>query len=229
MEQNAPVKNQEPGPFPVILNEKKGCLLLTLLFLTAVIGIMAYWIGRETKPENYNSFIFNTTFIKDIAELATLEAQGSANIKTTNITGDGSFSDALKKLFNERTVNISVPYIAKYGVDLGKQTVQIQKKDSTVSITLPNPHLLSYELKMDGLDIFSKTGILQSVDEQSFTKLQRELYAQSRLQLEQNETYKKLAREKVKKVLQAYYAPMKLRVELVFDDVATNKIATGMD
>lgn len=224
MEYNAPDPATTTGNLTVNIKERKGCVMITLLLLCVAIGVLAYFIGRNTQPEGYNSLIFNTAFIKDIAELATLETQGSASIRSTNITDDGSFSDALKKLFNERTVNISVPYIAKYGVNLGKQSVKIEKKDSVVTIILPQPQLLSYELKMDGLNIFSRTGILQSIDEQGFIRLEQKLYAQSRAQLEKNDTYKNIAKEKVQKVLDAYYAPMNLRVTLVFDDAKANKV-----
>lgn len=224
MEYNAPDPAATTGNLTVNIKERKGCVMITLLLLCVAIGVLAYFIGRNTQPEGYNSLIFNTAFIKDIAELATLETQGSASIRSTNITDDGSFSDALKKLFNERTVNISVPYIAKYGVNLGKQSVKIEKKDSVVTIILPQPQLLSYELKMDGLNIFSRTGILQSIDEQGFIRLEQKLYAQSRAQLEKNDTYKNIAKEKVQKVLDAYYAPMNLRVTLVFDDSKANKV-----
>ncbi len=224
MEYNAPDPATTTGNLTVNIKERKGCVMITLLLLCVAIGVLAYFIGRNTQPEGYNSLIFNTAFIKDIAELATLETQGSASIRSTNITDDGSFSDALKKLFNERTVNISVPYTAKYGVNLGKQSVKIEKKDSVVTIILPQPQLLSYELKMDGLNIFSRTGILQSIDEQGFIRLEQKLYAQSRAQLEKNDTYKNIAKEKVQKVLDAYYAPMNLRVTLVFDDAKANKV-----
>lgn len=224
MEYNAPDPAATTGNLTVNIKERKGCVMITLLLLCVAIGVLAYFIGRNTQPEGYNSLIFNTAFIKDIAELATLETQGSASIRSTNITDDGSFSDALKKLFNERTVNISVPYIAKYGVNLGKQSVKIEKKDSVVTIILPQPQLLSYELKMDGLNIFSRTGILQSIDEQGFIRLEQKLYAQSRAQLEKNDTYKNIAKEKVQKVLDSYYAPMNLRVTLVFDDSKANKV-----
>ncbi|MCH5599463.1 DUF4230 domain-containing protein [Niabella ginsengisoli] len=85
----------------------------------------------------------NDVLIKQIAELSALEVQGNASIKSSNIKDDGSVSDNFKKLFMERTFNISVPYVAKYGINLNNQKINIEEKNKQVYIVLPNPSCLA--------------------------------------------------------------------------------------
>lgn len=219
---------QKNGNISYTIKDNKGCFLFVIVVLAIALAIAAYFLGKKNGTVTNESIISNTTFIKEVAELASLEANGMASIKSTNIADDGSFGDEMKKLFAERTVNIDVPYTAKYGVNLGKQTLHINKKDTIVTIILPNPQLLSYELRLDKLDASVRKGLLQSVDEQTLSRLESKLYIQSKAQMENNSAYKQSAKDKIRKILEAYYAPLKINVNLVFDDVQANK-AIDMD
>lgn len=208
------------------MEKKPGCTLFVILLMAVALVVMAYFLGKKNASKTIDSVAMNNVLIQQIAELSSLEVQGTASIKSTNIINDGSFTDELRKLFVERTVNISVPYIAKYGVDLEKQTINIEEKNNQVYIVLPNPKLLSYELRIDKADAMTRKGIFESANEEIYSKVEKKLYSQSRSQLEQNQAYLQQTKDKIKKIIESYYAPMNLKVDIAFSDDIKSKIVT---
>lgn len=131
--------------------------ILILLFVL-IIGTLAYLLGKKNGSVKIENIALNEVLIKEIAELSTLEIHGTATIKNTNLQNDGSLSDNLKKLFLENTVNISVPYVAKYGVDLQQQKITLVPNGKVIMIQLPEPVLISYELILDKTNFSTKEG-----------------------------------------------------------------------
>ncbi len=189
---------------------------LILLFLVASVAILAYMVGRKNGNVTIENVATNNTIITQIAELSSLEVQGIATIKSTNLLNDGSLTDQMRKLLIENTVNISVPYIAKYGVDLSGQAISVKEKDKVVQITLPEPGLLSYELRIDKADASIRKGWLLQASEAQYNEIQKRLYHQSRTQMEQNIAYKEQCIAKIRAILNDYYRPLQYKVELRF-------------
>jgi len=133
-------------------------------------------------------------------------------------------TDAIKKIFLEKTVNISIPYVAKYGVDLNKQKINIEEKNKQIFIVLPEPELLSYELVLDKGVANSSVGLLNASDEKSYSELMQKLYTQSREQLDRNSIYKEKTKEKIKKILTDYYAQLDLKVDITFSKDLKSKV-----
>jgi len=191
---------------------------LSLLLLLLIILYAGYQFGRNSnKPEGNVQLIENYSFVREIAELASLEANGVSTFKTTNLTNDGSWTDALRKKFLENTVQISVPYTAKYGVDLKDSAMRIVRKDSIVEIHLPQPRLLSYELRLDRMETTSQSGWLLSPSDERYTELQKKLYTQSRAQLEANSLYLIDSRQRICTILEQYFLTLKLKSVCIFD------------
>ena len=212
-----------------LVKDNKGCFLFVIFILAIVLAVMAYFLGKKNGAVTTERLISNTTFLKNIAELSTLEANGSANITSTNILDDGTLTDMMKKLFSEKTIKISVPFTAKYGVSLKNQNIRVNHKDSGVTIFLPEPELLSYELRLDKMDATVRKGLLQSIDEQTLNNLEGKLYSQSRQQMAGNDFYKQEAKNKVQKILGEYFAPLDYNVKLVFDNSQTGKNTKDLD
>src|SRR5690606_34551439 len=97
--------------------------------------------GKSTVNEKA---VNNVLLIREIAELASLEVQGTATFRQSNVSNSGEWSDNLKRVFAENTAWVSVPYIAKYGVDTDSSNFHLTVKDTTVFIRLPQPKLLSF-------------------------------------------------------------------------------------
>ena len=190
--------------------------LFFVFLLIIIIALLAYFLGKRSASKTVDSVVMNDVLIRQIAELSALEVQGNASIKSSNIKNDGSIADNFRKLLMERTFNISVPYVAKYGINLNNQQINIEEKNKQVYIVLPNPQLLSYELRLDKANAASRKGWLESDNEDAYNKLMQKLYTQSKAQLEKNTGYQQQSKEKIRKIIQDYYAPLNFKVEVTF-------------
>ncbi|WP_300598000.1 DUF4230 domain-containing protein [Niabella sp.] len=203
---------------------QKSCLPIVILFCVVGIGVLAYFLGKKNGTKTVDHIALNAAFVQEVAELSSLEVQGAASIKTTNLANDGSLTDEFRKMFIEHTVNISVPYIAKYGVDLGAQQLTIEEKNKQVYIVLPAPQLLSYELRLDRADAMTRKGLLVNPGEAAYSTVEKKLYTDTRKQMEAYTAYIEQAKEKIRKVLELYYAPMQYKVSIVFKDEIKSKV-----
>src|SRR4051812_43483989 len=156
----------------------------------AALVILVFWLGKQYGSKNVNlSVLSNSLIVKEIAELASLDVQGVANIKRSNIEEDGSWTSNMKKAFLENTIWVSVPYEAKYGVDMSEKNFHVTVSDKKISVKLPEPHLLSYELKIDKMETSARKGLFLFQDDETYTDVQKKLYQTSREQLENNKLY----------------------------------------
>ena len=206
------------------IRQRNGCLLAILFIFGIALGVMAYFLGKKNGNKTIESVAMNNVLIQQIAELSSLEIQGTASIKSSNIMNDGSITDELRKLFLERTVNITVPYVAKYGVNLDKQNITIREKNKQVYIVLPTPGLLSYELRLDKADAMTRNGLFEGGNDSKYTAVQKKLYAQSRAQLEQNTAYIQQTKDKIRTIIQSYYEPMNFKVDITFSDEIKSRV-----
>ena len=191
--------------------------IIALLIILALV-YSGYELGRRLGKSSVQSqLIENYSFVREIAELASLEVNGISTFTTTNVTNDGSFSSAMKKFFLERTVRVSVPYTAKFGVDLRDSTMRIIRKDSIVEIHLPAPRLLSYELRLDRMDATSREGILFSANADLYTTFQKQLYTEGRAQLERNSMYLTQTASGVSRLIERYFKTAGLHAVCIFD------------
>lgn len=196
-------------------------LILSLLILLAVI-YGGYELGRRLgRNEMRTQLIENYSFVREIAELASLEVNGISSFSATNISNDGSFSDALKKLFSEKTVHLSVPYTAKYGVDLQDSTMRIVRRDSMIEVHLPQPRLLSFELRLDRMDATSREGLLYASKADLYTVYQKQLYSEGRAQLERNRSYLSQTAKGISRIIQQYFKAAGLQAVCIFDIPST--------
>ncbi|MCU7695308.1 DUF4230 domain-containing protein [Haoranjiania flava] len=190
--------------------------LVVIFILAVMIAVLAFFLGRKSGSTTIENIATNATIIRQISELSTLEVQGNASIKSSNVANDGSITDNLKKLFMENTVNITVPYVAKYGVDLDKQEIKIEEQNKKVVISLPQPKLLSYEMRMDKVSSITNQGWLQAENNAYFSKVEQKLYTQSRSQMENNVTNINRSKTKIAAILAEYYRPTGYEAEVYF-------------
>lgn len=181
--------------------------IIYLVLLLLVAGLI-FWLGKRFGTTNVSQqVISNSTIVKEIAELASLDVQGSASIKRSNIEDSGGWTDNWKKAFFENTVWVSIPYQAKYGVNVDDKNFKVQQSNKKIIIQLPAPKLLSYELKIDKMETSNKKGLFLFQDDETYTEVQKSLYKSSRAQLENNPTYIQQSKEKIQKLMEQYYAP----------------------
>jgi hypothetical protein len=193
--------------------------LFSLLVVLAAACIVAYTIGRKKgEASSETALIQNVAFVRDVAELASVEVSGSTTYKSTNTSsGATGISAALRKAFLEKSVTITAPYVAKYGVDLNEQNFRILRVDSAVEVRMPHATLLSFELRLDRLETAASKGLLLFEDDDFYTAFQKRMYSQSRAQAEVSSIYLRRAEDRVCGLMTRYFAAVGLPVRCVFE------------
>jgi len=201
---------------------KKILAWIVILFIL----IAAFALGKRYGSKTVTQQVVSNSFVvKEIAELATLEVRGTASIKRSNIENSGDWTDNLKKTSAENTVWVNVPYIAKYGVDLDDKNFKLHFKEGEgITIELPAPKLLSYELRLNEMEASARKGWFTFSDDETYTEVQKKLYQQSRQQLAGNKIYTDQSKKKIKGILENYYSPLNIKVTVRFDDEKMDKI-----
>ncbi|MCW3463865.1 DUF4230 domain-containing protein [Chitinophaga nivalis] len=191
-----------------------------IIYLAAalLLAILIFWLGKRFGGTDLNQqVISNSTIIKEIAELASLDVQGNASLKRSNVEDNGDWGDNIRKTFLENTVWVSIPYQAKYGVNINDKTFRVATNGKKITISLPAPVLLSYELKMDKMETANRKGWLLFQNDETYTDAQKKLYQTSRAQLENNTVYIEHSKAKIRSILHQYYAPFLKEKEYTLD------------
>jgi hypothetical protein len=187
----------------------------------ALLILLVFWLGKQFGSRSVSQQILsNSMIVREIAELASLEVQGVASIKRSNLEDEGGWADNFKKMFLENTIWVSIPYLAKYGVDVNEKNFRVSVTDKKITVQLPAPHLLSYELKVDKMETANRKGWLLTQDDETYTAVQKKLYQTSRDQLAGNTIYLQQSKDKIKKIIVQYYQPFLQdhELEVVFDE-----------
>jgi hypothetical protein len=193
---------------------KKGILIAIaiLLLLFAVYKVAFEW-GKDAGK---STFIQHYEIVKDIAELGALEVDGVAKYKVTNKEEATTWSALINNIAFEKTVALDIPYIAKFGIDLNKDTFNITNREKSITVRLPEPILLSLEMKLDKVGNMQKSGLLVAEDSELYLKAQKELYLKTRTELEQSADKKERAKASLRKIFTKYFAPAGKEVVVVF-------------
>lgn len=186
-----------------------------------VLALALFFIGKNAgKNQVQTALVQNISIIKEIAELAGLEVDGKTQITISNAGNNAGIWKRLKNYFAENTLKLSVPYQAKYGVDMGSQQIKIDTEKKKVIVYLPHAKLLSLQLKLDEVDALSKTGLLYSSSFEEYILAQKQLYKAANESLINNQNHIKLAENHIRFILEKYYQPLGFEVTCVFGNDA---------
>lgn len=190
---------------------------LLMLALVMIIAIAFYFLGKKNGSNDVKTdYIQNTDIVKQIAELSALQVDGNITVKVSNLGDNKSIWDKVKNYFAENTLQISIPYQAKYGVDINDQKISITANDSIANIHFPACKLLSLQLQLDKVNTMSKTGLFNSISLEEYVAVQKQLYEQCNRQLMTNAENIQSAENNIQTIIQKYYTPLHLRVKSVF-------------
>jgi Protein of unknown function (DUF4230) len=190
-----------------------------IIFLALMLSISFYFWGRQNgKSDASTTIVQNIEIVKQIAELGALQVSASSNIKISNKGDEKGVWDKFKNYFAENTLQVNVPYDAKYGVELSKQNIKVDTKKSAMTIFLPHCKLLSMQLKLDRMETMAQTGVFASASMTDLVNAQKQLYSQALIQLENNPGYIKLAEKHIDEIFTNYYKPLGYTVECVFGE-----------
>jgi hypothetical protein len=189
-----------------------GLVILVLLSMLAI-----FFIGQKTGAKNVRtSFFTHIDMVKEIAELGTLEVKGVANVNITNVSEDNTWFSFIKKTLIEKTINLSMPYTAKYGVDMQSNVFNIVEKETEIEITMPPAKLISFEAHLDQKQGMIQKGYFIFPDENAFKEAEQKLYTENKAKLETNKEHLQKAENKVSEIMQKYFKPFNKTVKVVF-------------
>jgi hypothetical protein len=195
---------------------------VVIIFLVTLVAFAFFMWGRKVgSGKTKTDIVQNVAIVKEIAQLASLEVSGSTQIKISNKGDEGSTWEKFKNYFTENTLLLTVPYEAKYGVDMRNQKMKIDSKGGIVTIYLPAVKLMSMQLRLDKMESMQQTGILNTVTLADVTKAQKQMYSAAISTLENHKAYKKLSEDNIKNTLSRYFEPMGYKVNLQFDNSAS--------
>lgn len=188
-------------------------------FVVLLACFAFYMLGKKNGSNNTKlSLLQNISLVKEIAELGALSVSGSTEVKSTNKDESNGFWSRVKNYMNENTLQVTIPFDAKYGVDMSNQQLEINTKDSTVIIYLPASKLLSLQLRLDKISSINKTGVFSNTSIDEFIATQKYLYEKVSSNLEEKEEYKRSAENHIQSILQKYYEPLGFKVKCVFGE-----------
>ena len=192
--------------------------IFSILIVVVAACIIAYTIGRKKgEADSETAIIQNVAFVRDVAELASVEVSGTTTYKSTNTPEDATgIGAALRRALIQKSVSLTAPYVAKYGVDLDERNFKILRVDSVIEVRMPHARLLSFELRLDRLETAASKGLLLFEDDDFYTAFERKMYAQSRAQAEVSAIYLRRAEERVCGLMGRYFGAVGLRVRCVF-------------
>jgi hypothetical protein len=179
-----------------------------------------FFIGKHfAEKEMQTNLINNITTVKQIAELASLEVNGTQEITLTNEQKNNDIFSAISNTLFQNTLQVRVPYTAKYGVNLNGMLVEVKSTDSLVHIYLPQAQLLSYELHLQQMQTQSKAGWLVTENYAFLQKTQGMLYTKSKTELSKNQQHILAAQQNIATTLTNYFKPFNLKVAIHFQPV----------
>jgi hypothetical protein len=198
-----------------------------LIFLVMLITIGFYFLGKKNGASDTKiSMVENVEMIKQIAELAALDVTGNVKLKISNTGDENGAWSKFKNYFSENTLLVTLPYEAKFGVDMSNQKMKIDTKANTIIIYLPHCKLLSMQLKMDKMETMAQTGIFASASMDDLVKAQKQLYLQALQNMEKDPAYISLAEKHIEEILNNYYKPLGYKVTCKFSE---NKAAPAFN
>ncbi|RYY71441.1 MAG: DUF4230 domain-containing protein [Chitinophagaceae bacterium] len=183
------------------------------------VALAFYFLGKKNGAgQAKTDIVQNVAIIKEIAQLASLEINGTTNIKVSNKGDENGAWSKFKNYFSENTLQVSVPYEAKFGVDMKNQNMQVDTRAGTVTINLPAVKMLSLQLRLDKLQSMQQTGLFNTVTVNDFISAQKTLYTTASATLENNAGYIKLSEDNIRNTLSKYYEPLGFKVTVVFGE-----------
>ena len=196
---------------------------ILIILLVLIIAAAFYFLGkRNGAGQTRTDIVENVTLVKEIAQLASLQVNGVSRIKVSNKGDNSGIWDRFRNYFTENTLQLSIPYEAKYGVDMSNQQLTIDTKAGTATVHLPAVKLMSMQLRLDKMESMTQTGIFSSASIEDVVKAQKNLYTTVEATLVHHEEFIKLAEENISNTLNKYYTPLGFKVKCVFGRTAEN-------
>lgn len=185
---------------------------LVIILLIALCGAMYFLGKRNGTTEIKSTVINNQQLVTQIAELSALEVSGSTSVKLSNAGDNGSWWESFKDYLAENTLQVAVPYHAKYGVDMQHGKVNISENDTAVVLNFPSVKMLSFQLELDKLETMNQTGLFSRTTIADMKRAEQQLYVSAKQQLQGSNMYLEKAKQHIAEIFTNYYKPLGYKV-----------------
>ncbi len=185
---------------------------LIIILLLALCGAMYFLGKRNGTTELRATVINNQQLVTQIAELSSLEVSGSTSVKLSNAGDNSSWWENLKDYLAENTLQVTVPYHAKFGVDMQHGKVTISENDTAVILHFPAVKMLSFQLELDKLEMMNQTGLFSRTTIADMKRAEQQMYVSAKGQLENNAGYKEKSKQHIAEIFSNYYKPLGYKV-----------------
>lgn len=188
-----------------------------IFLLIASLLVAVYFLRRKSgTTEIKQTVINNVELVKQIAELSSLEVTGHTSVKLTNLSDRGSWWNKVKDYLTENTLQVTIPYEAKYGIDLNDKQITTKVTDTIIEINLPKCKLLSLQLLLNKLETMNQTGLLASTSIQDLAQAEQQLYNEAMAKLSNDNSLIQQAQQHIKTIFAKYYKPLGMVVDCKF-------------
>jgi Protein of unknown function (DUF4230) len=172
-----------------------------------------YFLGKQNGSKNLAAtFINNTQMVKQIAELSALEVAGSTTTKVSNAGAESGVWSNMKNYLAENTLQVSVPYIAKYGVDVSAGKISVNLNDTALLLSFPSCKLLTLQLQLDKIETMNQTGLFARTTVADMKLAEQHLYKSALEQLSINKVLIDKAKIHIAEIFSHYYKPLGYKV-----------------
>lgn len=183
---------------------KKILVIILIAILTTAGAVIGYIKGAEKVR---NGLVANFPTVKNLVQGTTVEFDSVISVSLTK-TDDDVLYNLLKLDSKADSISFSIPYYARYGVDLTVRNFRLFKNEETVEVWLPDTKLQYCELKFDRMILDGKAASNHTAQSRA------KLYEYIIPLLEKNKTNRKASKTATVKALMYYFMPYKFDLKV---------------
>ena len=190
---------------------KKILFFLIAVIILVSVGLVSFLKGVDKVRDG---LIANYPTVKNVVQGATTEFFDSLLVTTITKAENPALFELLKGDSKSDTVELTIPYYGRYGIDLSARNFRVFRDGKTVEVWLPAVKLTYCELKFERMMVNGTTG-----KGENYSQLKSKLYEVLIPQLEKNRANQKAAKTTVAKAVMFYFIPYGFDLKLYIDNV----------
>jgi hypothetical protein len=191
---------------------KKALVVILLLLVLAAVAAFSFFKGIDKVRDG---LIANYPTVKNVIQGATTEFFDSLLTVRINSTENPELFAMLKGTGQGDSLELVIPYYARYGVDLSVRNFRVFRDGQTVEVWIPDSKLIYCELKFERLMVNGQSTVASGGN---YPVLRQKMYELLLPLLEKNKANQKAAKKTVAKAVMFYFMPYKFDLKLYFDN-----------
>ncbi len=192
---------------------KKALLIILIILLIAGAAGLGFLKGLNKVRYGLTA---NYPTIKNLVQGSVTEFDSVVAVTLTK-NDDEELFNYLRGGSKSDTIQFSIPYYGRFGIDLSVRNFRVFEEKGTVEVWLPAMRLLYCELKFEKLVVNGKpaAAILKY---ESFGTLKKEMHEYLTAKIEKNKLHQQAAKQTLAKALMFYFMPYKFDLKLYIDN-----------